>query len=264
MSITTAFEIAQKNWPLFWYGIKITLLISLTGTIIGLVIGLFIGGARSVSSKIEPRDKLFTKIVKRLVNFITSFYIEVFRGSPMIVQSVFLYYGLKPIFGWTPVVAGIFIISVNTGAYMAEITRAGIQSVDKGQTEAARSIGMTAAQTMMHVVLPQAIKNAFPSIGNEFVVNIKDSSVLNVIAITELFFQTMSVAGSSFKFVETSFVTLLIYLVLTFTTTRILRVIEMRMDRIPSAYPTSQSVPEARPHKTDLRSHKLEKQQHKK
>lgn len=164
--LASAVQIAGKYWPMFWAGIKITLLISLTGTIIGLVIGLIVGSARSISSKIEPRDSFATKIVKRIVNVIACVYIEFFRGTPMMVQAVFLYYGLKSVFNWTPVVAGICIISINTGAYMAEILRSGIQSVDVGQTEAARSIGMTSAQTMLHVVLPQGIKNAFPAIGN--------------------------------------------------------------------------------------------------
>ena len=238
--------IAIKYWPLFLSGIKFTLLISLTGTVIGLVIGLFVGGVRAVCSKSERRDPSWSKISKKVLHAISSIYIEFFRGTPMIVQAVFIYYGFKPLFQWTPVVAGIAIISINTGAYMAEIIRAGIQSVDVGQTEAARSIGMTAPQTMFHIVLPQAIKNSFPSIGNEFVVNIKDSSVLNVISITEIYFQMTSIAGSTFNFTDSAFVALIIYLVLTFTTTRILRLIEIRMSRAPRSYPTSQTVPEAR------------------
>lgn len=239
-------HIATKYWPQFLAGVQITLLIALTGTVIGLVIGLVVGGVRAVCSKKESRDALWSVIVKKLLYILTSIYIEFFRGTPMIVQGVFIYYGLKPVLQWDPVTAGICIISINTGAYMAEIIRAGIQSVDKGQTEAARSIGMTSLQTMFYVVLPQAIKNAFPAIGNEFVVNIKDSSVLNAISITELYFQTMSIAGSIFKFTETAFVALIIYLILTFTTTRILRFIEIRMNREPSSYPSSQTVLEAR------------------
>lgn len=107
----------------------------------------------------------------------------------MMVQGAFIYYGLKNIVHWSPFTAGVFVITINTGAYMAEIIRSGIQAVDKGQSEAARSIGMNSVQTMLYIVLPQAIKNSFPAIGNEFVINIKDSSVLNVIAVTELFYQ---------------------------------------------------------------------------
>ncbi len=244
--IASAIKIAEKYWPMFWAGIETTLLISLTGTIIGLVIGLFVGSIRSISAKIEPRDTFMTRLSKRVIFLITSIYVEFFRGTPMMVQAVFLYYGLKPVFNWNPITAGICIISINTGAYMAEILRAGIQAVDVGQIEAARSIGMTSGQTMFHVVLPQAIKNAFPAIGNEFVVNIKDSSVLNAISVTELFFQSNKIAGSIFKYTDTFLVAALIYLVLTFTTTRILRLIEIRMNRPPASYPTSQTVPEAR------------------
>lgn len=244
--IASAITIVVKYWPMFWAGIQTTLLISLTGTVAGLIIGLFVGSARSIASKIEARESVFHKIVKRIVFIVSSIYIEFFRGTPMMVQAVFLYYGLKPVFNWNPIPAGICIISINTGAYMAEILRSGLQSVDIGQTEAARSIGMTSAQTMLHVILPQGIKNAFPAIGNEFVVNIKDSSVLNAISVTELFFQSNKIAGSIFKYTDTFLVTALIYLVLTFTTTRILRAIEIKMDRPPSSYPTSQTVPEAR------------------
>jgi len=234
-------EIAVKYWPLFWAGTKVTLLISLSGTVIGLAIGLLVGSVRAV--KAEPRDSLGARVAKRIVHALTSVYIEVFRGTPMIVQSVFLFYLLKPVFSWKPMTAGIFVVSVNTGAYMAEIIRAGIQSVDAGQTEAARSIGMTAMDTMFLVVLPQAVKNSFPAIGNEFVVNIKDSSVLSAIAVTDLYFQSIGVAGSVFLFTQTMTVTASVYLVLTFTTTRILGLIERRMGRPKSSFPASQTVP---------------------
>lgn len=239
-------QVVTRYWPLFWVGLQKTLLIALTGTIIGLVIGLLVGGVRAVCGNRESRDSRWSRIIKWLFYILTSIYIEFFRGTPLIVQGVFIYYGLKPMLQWTPVVAGICIMSVNTGAYMAEIVRAGIQSVDVGQTEAARSIGMTSAQTMFHVVLPQAIKNSFPSIGNEFVVNIKDSSVLNAISLTELYFQMTSVAGAMFRFTEAAFVALILYLIMTFSTTRILRAIEIHMNRTPHSYPTSQTVPEAR------------------
>ena len=234
--------IAQTYWPLFINGIKITLLIALTGTVIGLVIGLVVGGIRS-AAQVDIRDSSPVRVIKRIVLFVTGIYVEVLRGTPMIVQAMFLYYALKGVLGWGTTTAGIVIVSINTGAYMAEIVRSGIQSVDRGQYEAARSIGMTAGQTMMLVILPQAIRNAFPSIGNEFVVNIKDSSVLNVIGVTDLYFQTMSVAGSVFLVQETFLVTALIYFVLTFTTTRILGLIERRMNSAKSSYPASQTVP---------------------
>ena len=124
----------------------------------------------------------------------------------------------------------VLIVSVNTGAYMAEIVRGGIISVNKGQKEAACAIGMTHWQSMVHVVLPQAVRNIMPSIGNEFVVNIKDSSVLNVISVNELFFMSKSAAGTYLRYFEVFFITACIYLVLTFTVTRLLRLLERRMD----------------------------------
>ena len=113
---------------------------------------------------------------------------------------------------------------------MAEIIRSGIQSIDPGQMEACKSIGMSFMQSLVHVIMPQAIKNAFPSIGNEFVVNIKDTSVLNVIAITELYFQTVSIAGSNFKYIETYFITACIYLFLTTIASTFLNYIEKKLD----------------------------------
>ncbi len=241
--LPAAIEILKRYWPSFALGIQNTLLISLTGTIIGMIIGLIIGGARAI--KVEPRDSLIVKILKRIMHVLITVYIEVFRGTPMMVQSVFIYYALKPALGWTPIVAGIVVISVNTGAYMAEIVRSGIQSVDKGQTEAARSLGMSNIQTMLLVVLPQAIKNAFPAMGNEFIVNIKDSSVLNAISVTELYFQSSSIAGSIFRYTDTFLVTAAIYFCLTFTTSRILLYIEHHMSNTKTSYPASQTVPHA-------------------
>ena len=222
-------QIFKVYAPLFFSGIGSTLILAFSGTILGLLIGLVIGAIRAI--QVEQRDSILMKLVKRFGWLLTTIYIEVFRGTPMMVQSAFIYYGLKNIVHWSPFAAGIFVITINTGAYMAEIVRSGIQSVDKGQTEAARSVGMNSIQTMIYIVLPQAIKNSFPSIGNEFVTNIKDSSVLNVIAVTELFYQAKSVAGSLYAFVPTYFVVALIYLCLTFPTTRILNYIESRMNR---------------------------------
>ncbi len=238
-----SFELFIKNFDLFAYGVQMTLLLAFTGTIIGLGIGLILGGVRAV--KIEPRDPLFVKIIKRIMHAFVSVYVWFFRGTPMMVQAMFLYHALRPILGWDAMTAGIVIISVNTGAYMSEIIRAGIQSIDKGQVEAARSIGMSSAQTMLHIVLPQAIKNAFPSIGNEFIVNIKDSSMLNVIGVIEVFFQSRSVAGSVMLYSETFFITCIIYLFLTTLTTMILTAIEKRMNMPKSSFPTSQTMPTA-------------------
>ena len=180
------------------------------------------------------------KIIKKIVDVIAKIYIEVFRGTPMMVQAVFIYYLVYTnIIRWDKMVAAIFVISINTGAYMAEIVRSGIQAVDVGQNEAARSLGMSSMQTMMDVILPQAIRNAFPAIGNELIVNIKDSSVLMIISITELMFQSNSIAGTTYRFTETYFVTAAIYLMLTSISSFILNRIERKLNHTRTSLPQS-------------------------
>jgi len=217
-----------KYWPMFIRGAGVTLLISIIGTIIGSIIGLLIGVIRTIPMP----ERGFRKIILKVINTILSIYVEVFRGTPMIVQAMVIYYGSKQALDidMTPLLAGIFIVSINTGAYMAEIVRGGIISIDKGQFEAAHAIGMSHIQTMLNVVLPQVIRNILPATGNEFVINIKDTSVLNVIAVTELFFQTKSVAGINYRYFEAFFVASVIYFVMTYTVTRILRYIERKID----------------------------------
>ena len=127
-------------------------------------------------------------------------------------------------------IAGLIIVSINTGAYMAEIVRGGILSVDKGQFEAAHSVGMNHLQTMTSVVMPQVIRNILPATGNEFVINIKDTSVLNVIGVSELYFVSKGISGANFQYFPTFMVTCILYLFMTFTVTRILRLVERRMD----------------------------------
>ncbi len=209
-------------------GIWVTLIVSLTGTIFGLALGILLSGMRN--PVITPKDGVLTSFLKKAGRIFSSAYIEIVRGTPMIAQAVFIYYLLYRTLKWSPVTAGIVIVSFNTAAYMAEIIRSGIQSVDPGQREAALSVGMTEKQAFSLIILPQAIKNSFPSIGNEFVVNIKDTSVLNAISLTELYFQGMAVAGSTYRFTQSMFIIGVIYFILTFTVTRILRLIEMRMD----------------------------------
>ena len=222
--------LAKEYGGLFLRGTGNTLLIAILGTLLGFLLGLLVAIARTI--EVGPRTPLWKRIPVRILQAFLGIYIEVFRGTPMIVQSMVIYYGALQSFGidMPRMAAAILIVSINTAAYMAEIIRGGIISIDKGQTEAATSIGMTHWQTMTNVVLPQAIRNIMPSIGNEFVVNIKDSSVLNVISVTELFFQAKSAAGTYFRYFEVYFIVAAIYLVLTFTVTRILRFIEKKMD----------------------------------
>ena len=225
----------QKYGMLFLRGTGMTLLVALTGTAFGFIIGLLVAIVRATSPMPAHGHRTAAAAVRsallKAVQLLLAAYIQVFRGTPMIVQAVVIYYGAQyaGVFMDTTF-AAIFIISINTGAYMAEIIRGGIISIDKGQFEAAHAIGMTHWQTMTTVVLPQAIRNILPSVGNELIVNIKDSSVLNVISVSELFFQAKSAAGAYYRYFEVYFIIAVIYLILTLTVSRILRFIERRMD----------------------------------
>lgn len=221
-------RIISENYPLFLRGAIATLFISIIGTIIGSLIGLLVGVIRTVPLPDRGPKKTFLKTVSILL----SMYIEIFRGTPMIVQAMVIYYGSAQAFGinMNKLFAAIFIVSINTGAYMSEIVRGGIVSIDNGQFEAAHAIGMNHVETMLNVVLPQVIRNILPATGNEFVINIKDTSVLNVIAVSELYFQTKSIAGNNFRFFESFFVACILYFIMTFTVTRILRYFERRID----------------------------------
>ncbi len=224
-----AWKTLIESWPLFAYGIRLTLEFAFVGTVAGLILGLLIGAIHS--TEIDPLDRPLTIALKRFGHIVTRLYVWVFRGTPMMVQAVFLYYLLKPVFGWTGFTAGLFIISINTAAYMAEIIRSGIQSIDRGQTEAAKSIGMSNSQTMLYIIFPQAIKNTFPSIGNQLIVNIKDSCMLNSIAVTELYFQATSIAGSNMRYIEVYMITAGLYLILTTVATLILNFLEKRINQ---------------------------------
>ena len=210
-------------------GVGYTILVAIVGTIVGLFIGLLIGMYRTLDT---PKNKALA-VLKKIGDVILSIYIEVFRGTPMMVQAMVIFWGFALINNGSTMnvtLAGLIIVSINTGAYMAEIVRGGIISIDKGQFEGAQAIGMTHSQTMWNIVLPQVLRNIMPSVANEFVINIKDTSVLNVIGFTELFFYGKDIALHTYAIFETYLVVAAIYFVLTFTITRILRLIEKKMD----------------------------------
>lgn len=227
-------NIITQYYGYFIKGIGYTMLIALVGTITGLVIGLITGIIRTVPKSKNPVARGILKIV----NAVISIYVEIFRGTPMMVQSMVIYWGYAFMNnGETlPLIpAGIFIVSINTGAYMAEIVRGGIISIDNGQFEGAYSIGMNHWQTMLNVIVPQTMRNILPAISNEFVINIKDTSVLNVIGVTELYFFTAKISKMTWAIFETYLVACVIYFVLTFSITRILKFIERKIDG-PSSY----------------------------
>lgn len=227
-------NIIAEYYEIILQGVGYTLLVSLISTVIGLILGVLIGVFRTAAT---PKNK-FLRALKKIGDFLLNAYIEVFRGTPMMVQSLVIFWGIvelcpNPKIALEPqfvVAMGILIVSINTGAYMAEIVRGGIISIDKGQYEGAQSMGMTHFQTMRHVVLPQALRNILPSVANEFVINIKDTSVLYVIGFTELFFQADTIVSINHKTVPTYLLVAAIYFVLTFAITRVLRFIEKKMD----------------------------------
>ena len=221
-------NIIDKYSGLLFKGLGYTMLIALIGTIIGLIIGLFAGIIRTI-----PKSKnTAPAIIQKCINAVITVYVEVFRGTPMMVQAMVIYWGFAFANGGStlPLIpAGIFIVSINTGAYMTEIVRGGIISVDKGQFEGAYSCGMNHFQAMVHVIIPQVMKNILPSVSNEFVINIKDTSVLNVIGVMELFYQATKIQTMTYQIFETYMIICVIYFVMTFSITRILRFIEKKL-----------------------------------
>ena len=222
-------NIFLKYYPFLLSGIKNTLILSLVGTVAGLAVGLLTGMVRTAPLSKNP----VTRTLHKILNGIIAVYVEIFRGTPMMVQArvIYWWYAFATEGKTLPLIpSGILIVSINTGAYMAEIVRGGIISIDKGQFEGAMSIGMTHSQTMIKVILPQVIRNILPSVSNEFVINIKDTSVLNVIGVTELYYFAGIIKRQNFQTFQTYLVICVLYFILTFSITRLLRYIEKRLD----------------------------------
>ena len=222
-------NIVAKYYPQLLSGVGNTMLIALTGTVAGLAIGLLTGIVRTAPFSRNG----FVRVLHKILNAVIAVYVEIFRGTPMRVQAMVIYGGYAFASGGStlPLIpSGILIVSVNTGAYMAEIVRGGIISIDKGQFEGAMSIGMTHSQTMFKVIIPQVMRNILPSVSNEFVINIKDTSVLNVIGVTELYYFAGIIKRQSFETFQTYLVVCVLYFILTFTVTRLLRFVERKLD----------------------------------
>ena len=225
----------QNNYMDFIKGAGRTLLIAAIGTILGCLIGFLVGIVQTIP--LEPQDNIIKKIVLKIARAIMSSYVEIFRGTPMIVQAIVIYYGSLQMFGidMSAMTAGFVVVSINTGAYMAESVRGGIDSIDVGQTEAAKAIGMTHFQTMLSVILPQALRNILPQIGNNLIINIKDTAVLNVISVNELFFTAKTLNGMYYNAFPVYFIACVVYFIMTFTCSRILRWYEKKIDG-PDSY----------------------------
>lgn len=211
-------------------GAGVTMAIAIICTALGCIIGLGVGIVQTIEPKknSSPISKFFIKFFKTLL----SIYVEFFRGTPMMLQAAFIFYGFSQLFGinlgmWK---AAILIVSINTGAYMAETVRGGILSVDIGQTEGAKAIGMNHFQTMTSIILPQAFRLIMPQIGNNLIINIKDTCVLSIIGTVELFFTFKSISGALYTYFEAASVTLIIYFILTFSCSKIMRYFEKKMD----------------------------------
>lgn len=228
MFFENVINILKSYYPLLLSGIGYTLLISLTGTVAGLLIGLLTGVIRTIPTSKNP----IISAIQKVINVIISVYVEVFRGTPMMVQAMVIFWGYAFIAGGQTlelIPAGIFIVSINTGAYMAEIVRGGIISIEKGQFEGTTAVGMSHWQAMIHVIIPQVMKNILPSISNEFVINIKDTSVLNVIGVMELYYMAGKIQIMTYQMFETYLIVCVIYFVLTFSITRLLRLAEKKL-----------------------------------
>ncbi len=214
-------------------GMRNTLILALVATAIGCVIGFICGVLNTIPY--APGDSPVKKFFLKLIRAIVRIYVEVFRGTPMVLQAVFLYYGL-PYFTngasrfdniW---VAAILVVSINTGAYMAESVRGGIISVDPGQTEGAKAIGMTHVQTMVNVILPQALRNIMPQIGNNFIINVKDTSVMFIIGFPDFFSAHRAAVGASYLYFPSATVEMIGYLTMTLIASFLLRWLEKKMD----------------------------------
>lgn len=210
------FSFLAKYKMFFVQGTKITIILAIFTVLLGVVFGTLLALMRLSRSKI--------------LKFISTAYVEVIRGTPLLLQLYIVYYGL-PVIGieLPDFMAGIVTLSLNSGAYVAEIVRAGIQAVDKGQMEAARSLGMSQSMAMRHIIIPQAIKNILPALGNEFIVVIKESSIASIIGIRDLMYNADTVRGNTFQPFEPLIAAGVIYFVLTFTLSKFLGIAERRM-----------------------------------
>lgn len=233
----------------FRMGIWTTVRIALLGTLIAFVLALFMVTLRI--QKPDRQDNDLVRFLKYIGSRFASIYITVIRGTPMMVQALIFYYAGFNIFKgtgmsvteinqiWSFFISGLITVSLNSTAYLAEVLRGGIESIDHGQTEAARSLGMTGWQTMLKVVFPQAVKNSIPAIGNEFIINIKDSSVLSVIGCMDLMYATTSVSGIYFKALETYCIAAVFYLIMTYLSSQLMKAISRKLDTNVKELPSS-------------------------
>ena len=223
----------SKYGSSYMNGVKNTLVLALVATLIGCIIGFICGILQTIphAKTDHPVKRFFLALIRAIVRI----YVEVFRGTPMVLQAVFVYYGL-PYFTNQQVqftnvwMAAILVVSINTGAYMAETVRGGILSIDPGQTEGAKAIGMNHFQTMLYVILPQALRNIMPQIGNNFIINVKDTSVMFIISFTDFFAVHRGVVGATYLYFPSAALEMLGYLCMTLIASLLLRMWEKKLD----------------------------------
>ena len=218
MGFQFKYSVIWESIPVLLVGVKLTIWITFFGLLIGFFLGTLAGLGKTVRSQI--------------LNKIAAVYIETIRGTPLMVQVMFIYFGLPMAAGTRvpPLVAGVTAIALNSGAYIAEIVRGAIQSIDRGQSEAGRSIGLTRFQTVLYVIWPQAFKRMIPPLGNQFIISLKDTSLLVVIGVGELTRTGQEIIAVNFRAFEVWTTVALMYLVLTLTLSKLLAVTEKRLE----------------------------------
>lgn len=239
MFVSRVWTLFINGYPLLLEGLQTTLLLAFSGTGLGLVVALGLITIQKVH--VMPHEPFFSQVLKRLGQHITKMYVAFFRGTPMLVQAMVFYYGLNQMgvrIGFF--LAGLIVVSLNTAAYVTEILKAGLNSLDTGQSEAALSQGLTHFQTYRYILLPQAFKNMVPAIGNELIVNIKDTAVLSVIGVGELFYMGRAIASTTYRYTEAFILVSLIYLVTVLAAVELLKRLTLKLGQEPKAL-TSQS-----------------------
>ncbi len=226
-------ELWIRSGTQYLNGAKSTIILAVIATAVGCIIGLGCGILQTIPS--SQNDNIVKRAVLKAIRVCIRAYVEVFRGTPMILQAVTIYFAL-PYFTNNSVrfssvaLAAFVVVSINTGAYMAETVRGGILSIDPGQTEGAKAIGMTHFQTMLYVILPQTMRNILPQIGNNLIINIKDTSVMFIIGFTELFAVHKGVVGATYLYFPSAAICMVIYLIMTVVSSVLLRLWESRLD----------------------------------
>ena len=214
----------QNGYVRVVQGLKNTLIIAVLGLIIGIIIGTLIATVRVI-----PKYKR----LPRILNGFCSFYVGFFRGTPMVVQLLLFYYVLLPLLGlrMTGVQVSVCVFGLNSGAYISEIMRSGILSVDQGQMEAGRAVGLSFGTTMMKVVLPQAVKNILPTLGNEFIALVKETSVVSFVGATDLYVAFNYIGSNSYEFMVPYLVMALIYILLVLVISAGIKIMERSLRR---------------------------------